>query len=347
MNTMTAAVLDGVRNLNVRQVAIPSIADGEALVQVKACGICQTDYKAFTGERMNWLPPIVLGHEISGIIADIKNQQSPFKAGDEVIVSPMVSCGFCSACRTGMQHYCTGNRIVIGGDGAETVWDGGFAEFVRVPETALYFKSRSTTFAEAALTEPLAGSYKGLIENTKMVIGEDVVIIGAGGMGLLLAQIASAAGAGTLIVIDLDDEKLQYAQRCGASNIINAQTENVKDAVYRMIPAGPDIVFEAAGPIKAAELAYQLCRRGTRLNMFGVTTPGTIEVSPADIHFNEIKVDASFSVNSKAMLKAINLMDKKLVDPKKIITHTFRLQDIHEAFATMSQPDRIKIMIEP
>lgn len=347
MKKMLAAVLDGIGKLDLRLVDIPALSHGEALVEVKACGICQTDYKAYTGERMNWTPPAIMGHEISGIIREINDRGNHFRAGDAVVVSPVVSCGFCEQCRIGMQHYCSHDRAVIGGDGADIFWNGGFAEYVKVPVSALYPKPGNATFPEAALTEPLAGSYKGLIENTKMVVGEDVVIIGAGGMGLLLTQIARAAGAGRLAVVDIDDCKLEYARKCGAGITINSEKQDPKEAVYDAMPAGPDIIFEAAGPIKAAELAYRLCRRGTRLNMFGVTTPGTIAVSPADIHFNEIKIDASFSVNSKSMLRAINLISKGLVDTRKIITHTFELKDIQKAFDKMSQKDRIKIIVEP
>jgi threonine dehydrogenase-like Zn-dependent dehydrogenase len=346
MSKMLAAIFDGVRQMNLREIPIPEIGERELLVKVKACGICQTDYKAYTGERMNWTPPMIAGHEMSGIIAATGRGTPLFKDGDEVALSPVFSCGLCEYCRTGMHHYCP-DGAAIGGDGYKTVWDGGFAEYVRVPVTAVYAKPKGISFAAAALTEPLAGSYKGLIENTKMIVGEDVVIIGSGGMGLLLTQIARAAGAGNLIVIDIDDFKLDYAKKCGASAVINSVKTDAKAAVYKILPKGPDIVFEAAGPIPAAELAYALCRRGTRINMFGVTTPGTIAVSPADIHFNEIKMDASFSVNTKAMIKSILLMEKKLVDPELIITHRFKLADIQKAFDKMSAPDRIKIIIEP
>ncbi len=117
--------------------------------------------------------------------------------------------------------------------------------------------------------------------------------------------------------------------------------------MYEILPKGPDIVFEAAGPTPAAELAYSLCRRGTRINMFGVTTPGTIEMSPAQIHFKELKMDASFSVNSKVMLKSIMLVEKKLIDPTKVITHHFPLNQIHRAFEKMGNVQRVKIMIHP
>lgn len=343
---MKAAVLEGVGKLVLKEVSTPKPGFGEAVVQVRSCGICQTDYKAFTGERTNWNPPMIPGHEMSGVVAEVGQGISYFKESDEVIVAPVAFCGLCDPCRSGMQHYCE-NGAVIGGDGFETVWDGGFAEYVKAPVGAIYHKPKSVSFDAAALAEPLAGSYKGLIEYTQMRVGEDVVIIGAGSMGLLLTQIAYAAGAGTLILIDIDDYKEEFALKCGAHYFINSSKEEPRKRVYEILPKGPEIVFEAAGPIPAAELAYSLCRRGTRINMFGVTTPGTIEVSPAQIHFKEIRTDASFSVNSKVMLKSVMLMEKKLVDPTKIITHHFPLDQINQAFQKMGTAHRVKIMIHP
>lgn len=123
MEKMLAAVLTGVKKLELCKVDIPRPGPGEVVVQVRACGICQTDYKAYMGERMNWKPPMIIGHEMSGIVS-AQGSGGPFREGDEVVVAPVASCGLCQQCRNGMQHYCP-NRAVIGGDGADMVWDGG------------------------------------------------------------------------------------------------------------------------------------------------------------------------------------------------------------------------------
>jgi threonine dehydrogenase-like Zn-dependent dehydrogenase len=283
---------------------------------------------------------------MSGIVEEVGYGVHTFKPGDEVIVSPASFCGQCEYCKSGLQHYCP-NGAVIGGDGFDRVLPGGFDEFVRAPVQTLYMKPANISFQAAALTEPLAGSYKGLIAYTRLTVGEDVVIIGAGAMGLLLTQIACAAGAGSLILIDIADYKLEYARTCGATHTINSTKEDPKEAVARILPKGPDIVFEAAGALEAAELTFDLCRRGTRINMFGVIVPGTIPVSPARIHFSEIRMDASFSVTPRVMIKAIDLMEKRLVDTAKIITHQLPLADIQKALDTMGTIERIKVVVEP
>lgn len=343
---MLAAILEGVRQMVLKEVPKPTIKKNEVLVRVKSCGICQTDYSAYTGRRTNWTPPMILGHEISGVIEEVGDEVENWKPGDEVILSPVISCGECDNCRLGLGHYCR-NGKVIGGEGQKVVLPGGFAEYVAVPTSVLYRKPKNVSFDSAALTEPLAGSYKGMIEYSNLRLGEDVVIIGAGAMGLLLLELAVAGGAGNTIVIDVVDERLNKAKELGATHIINSKRVNPKEAVYDIIPNGPDIVFEAAGVLEAAKLTFELTRRGTRVNMFGVIIPGTIPVSPAEIHFNETRVDASFSVNPRVMTKAVSLLEKGKVDPGKIVTHKFPLTEIDKALSAMELPDRIKVVINP
>ncbi|NQT84777.1 alcohol dehydrogenase catalytic domain-containing protein [bacterium] len=343
---MLAAVLEDIRRMVLKDVPRPVAGRGEAIVRMKACGICLTDYCAYTGARTNWKPGQIVGHEMSGIVEEVGPGVENFRPGDEVIVSPAIFCGECEYCKSGLQHYCPKGGV-IGGEGFDTVLPGGFAEFVKAPAQTLYLKPPNVSFPAAALTEPLGGSYKGLISYTRLTIGEDVVIIGAGAMGLLVTQIAHAAGAGTLILIDIEDYKLEYARKCGATHTINSTKDDPKKAVAAILPRGPDIVFEAAGALPAAELAFGLCRRGTRINMFGVIVAGTIPVSPAEIHFSETRMDASFSVTPRVMLKAISLMRKGLVDTTKIITHEIPLKEIQEALDIMGTVDRVKVVVLP
>jgi threonine dehydrogenase-like Zn-dependent dehydrogenase len=341
-----AAVLEAVGKMPLREVPRPEAGPGEVVVTVKACGICQTDYLAYTGGRTNWTPGLIVGHEISGVIDQVGPGVTSCAEGDEVVMSPAGFCGLCRWCRTGLQHYCS-DGFVIGGEGFERVLNGGFAEYVKAPESVIYAKAPNVSFPAAALTEPLGGSYKGLIEYTQMRIGEDVVIIGCGGMGLLVGSIAHAAGAGTLICIDIEDFKLEYARRIGATHVINTTKTDAKQAVYDILPDGPDIVFEAAGVLQAAELQMDLCRRGTRVNMFGVIVPGTIPTSPARVHFQETRVDASFSVNPKVMTRSLDLQRKGLVDPGVIITHEVPLSEMERALETMGSAERIKVVVRP
>ncbi|MHA1705418.1 MAG: zinc-dependent alcohol dehydrogenase [Promethearchaeota archaeon] len=317
-----------------------------ALVRVKSCGICMTDYKAYSGERQNLHYPLICGHEFSGVIEKVGNKLKFFQEGDEIIVSPVSNCGICKNCREGLAQYCK-NGAVIGGDGMEKIINGAFAEYVLVPENSLYHKPKNISFDTAALTEPLAGSYKGLIEYSQLKIAEDLVIIGAGSMGLLASMIAEKAGAANIIMIDVNDWRLEFSKKCGATHLINSAKIDAIKEVHKILPEGPDIIFEAAGSLPAAQLAFDLCRRGTRINEFGVTTDGTINISPAEIHWKETRVDASFSVYPRVMQKSIRLMEKGIIDSSKIITHRFSLDDIKKAMNTMKISERIKIIVNP
>ncbi|HME52636.1 MAG TPA: alcohol dehydrogenase catalytic domain-containing protein [Candidatus Lokiarchaeia archaeon] len=343
---MKAAVLEAVNQLVVKEVPNPEPSGNLALIRVNSCGICLTDYKAFAGERTNVTFPTVCGHEFSGIIESIGDGVRFFKPGEDVICAPIANCGICSECRRGFTQYCK-QGAVIGGDGMKTVIDGAFAEYTLVPENALYKKPANITFDAAALTEPLAGCYKGLIEYSQLKITEDLVIIGAGSMGLLAAMIAQRAGANTIILVDVSNWRLDFSKNCGATHQINSAKVDAKEAIYEIIPDGPDLVFEAAGPLPAAQLAFDLCRRGTRINEFGVTTEGTIDISPANIHWMETRVDASFSVYPRAMQQSIKLQEKGFVDAGKIITHHLSLDDIEQGMTLMTQEERVKVIIHP
>ena len=120
---------------------------------------------------------------------------------------------------------------------------------------------------------------------------------------------------------------------------------DVKEKVYQMMPGGPDLIVEAAGPIEAVDLMFHLCRRGTRVNLFGITTHEKFSLDGGQTHFEEIRMDASFSVTPISMINAVRLQERKLVNPEEIITHTYHLTQIVEAMDMMDQPDRNKVMV--
>ena len=175
------------------------------------------------------------------------------------------------------------------------------------------------------------------------------VIIGSGKVnipvtievpGYMGGQVVTNAGLASFIAV-FENMMEMFSK----SHIINATEVDPKQAVYEILPEGPDLVFEAAGVLEAASLTFALCRRGTRINMFGVIVPGTIPVSPADIHFTEIRMDASFSVTPAVLLNSIRLMEIGLCDPEKIISHRIALPDIHEALRVMETLERVKVVV--
>jgi len=347
METMLAAVLHNFNDLRIEQVPKPEPTDHDTVVvRIKSCGVCQTDYKAIRGIRRNVKFPVIVGHEASGIVEAVGSQVGNFKVGDEVIIQPSGYCGYCENCRIGNTHYCK-NAFVAGGDGPDDVWNGAFAEYMLTREQCLFAKPADLSFDAAALTEPLSGAWKGVIHYSGMRVGDDVIVIGVGSIGMLCLMVAAAAGAGRLIAIDTSAYAREQALSLGATHTLDPGTKNIKDSVCEIMPDGPDLIVEAAGPIEAVRLMIDLRRRGTRWNVFGITTHETFELDGGLEHFLETRMDASFGTTPWAMQNAIRLMNRGLVDPEKIISHRLPLSKIHEAMEVMGTPERNKVIINP
>ena len=347
MKTMMAAVLHGVNDLRIEEVPVPEPrASDEVVVRIKSCGFCATDYKAIRGIRRNVKFPFIPGHEPAGVVAAAGPGVLHFKEGDEVICQPSGFCGYCKHCRVGNTHYCT-TAFTTGGDGPEDVWPGAFAEYLRTKEQCLYRKPTNISFDAAALTEPLSGAWKGVIQYSEMKVGDDVVIIGVGSIGLLCLMVARAAGAGRLIAVDNSAHARENALRFGATHAVDASDGRAKERVYEIMPDGPDLVVEAAGPIGAVRLMVDLRRRGTKWNLFGITTHETFELDGGLAHFLEGRMDASFGTTPLAMQSAIRLMERQVVDPGRIVTHRFKLGEMAAALAVMDGTVRNKVVIHP
>lgn len=344
---MLAAVLHDFDKLKLEEVPQPHPIDPEdVVVRINSCGICATDYKAIRGIRRNVAFPFIPGHEPSGVVAEVGSAVRNFKEGDPVVIMPSGYCGLCPACRAGNTHYCE-HAFTTGGDGVDDVWPGSFAEYTRTQQRSIFHKPAQISFDAAACTEPLSGSWKGVVHKSQMRVGDDVVVIGVGSIGLLCMMVARAAGAGRLIAIDTSAFARRQALELGATHVIDPAEGDVRRRVFEIMPDGPDLVVEAAGPIQAVRLMVELLRRGTRWNVFGITTHEKFELDGGLTHFLEAPMDASFGTNPMAMQRALQLMERGLVDCEKIISHRFPLTRIHEAMEVMGQPDRNKIIINP
>jgi threonine dehydrogenase-like Zn-dependent dehydrogenase len=343
---MLAAVLKAFDNLVLEDVPEPVPDADEVVVRIKSCGICATDYKAIKGIRRNVTFPCIVGHEPAGIVAKVGRGVKAFQEGDAVIIQPSGFCGFCKDCRTGNTHFCK-ESFCTGGDGPPDIRPGAFAEYQKTRATSIFRKPAQLSFDAAAITEPLSGAWKGVIHTSQMRLGDDVVVIGVGSIGLLCMMVAKAAGAARLIAIDTSAYAAEHAKRLGATHVINPAKEDARKRVYEIIPDGPDLIVEAAGPIEAVKLMVDLRRRGTRWNVFGITTHEKFELDGGYTHFLEGHMDASFGTNPTAMQNAIRLMEGGLIDTEQIISHRFPLTQIHAALKVMGGPNRNKVIINP
>ena len=347
MGRMLACVLREFNDFEVVEVERPlPVRPGTVLVRIKSCGFCQTDFKAITGMRTNVTFPFIPGHEPSGIVEVVGPFVTRFKAGDEVICQPSGYCGFCPDCRIGNTNYCR-HAFTTGGDGPPDVWPGAFAEYMLTTESCLFHKPKSLSFDAAALTEPLSGAWKGVIQKSEMRVGDDVVVIGVGSIGLLCLMVAKAAGAGRLIAVDTSAFARENAKKLGATHVVDPSDGQARDRIYDILSDGPDFIIEAAGPVEAVKLMVSLLRRGTRWNVFGITTHETFELDGGLTHFLEARMDASFGTTPTAMIHAIRLMERSVIDVEQIITHRFPLTSFADAMDVMAGPNRNKVIINP
>ncbi len=343
---MLAAVLHDFGHLVLEDVPIPDPGYGDVVVRVRSCGFCATDYKAIKGIRRNVRFPLVAGHEPAGVVAKVGQGVQHVREGDEVIVQPSGYCGVCPECRVGRTHYCP-SCYTTGGDGPDDVRPGSFAEYLLTGANTVYQKPKAISFDAACQTEPVSGAWKGIIQNSEMAVGDDVVIIGTGGIGMYCLQVAKAAGAGTLIAIDPSEFARNTATHLGATHTIDPTACDPIEAVREILPAGPDLVVEAAGPIEAVKLMVALLRRGTRWNVFGITTHEKFELDGGLTHFLEARMDSSFGTTPIAMQRAIRLMERGLVDPEQVISHRYPLAEIDRAIEAMGSPGRNKVIVNP
>ena len=343
---MLAAVLKDYDRLVLEEIPTPEPGPGQVAVRIQSCGFCATDFKAIKGIRRNVRFPLVPGHEPAGIVAAVGAGVTHVREGDAVILQPSGFCGLCHYCRLGLTHYCE-HAYTTGGDGPEDVWHGSFAQYTLTGANTLFHKPKSISFDAACEAEPVSGAWKGVVQMSQMSVGDDVVVIGTGAIGMYCLMVARAAGAGRLIAVDVSDYALETARRLGATHAINPTQCDARTAVYDILPEGPDLVIEAAGPIQAVRLMVSLLRRGTRWNIFGITTHEKFELDGGLMHFLEARMDASFGTTPLAMEKAITLIERGLVNPDLVISHRFPLTEIHKAVEVMAGPKRNKVIINP
>jgi threonine dehydrogenase-like Zn-dependent dehydrogenase len=280
------------------------------------------------------------------VVAAVGPGVTHFAEGDAVIVQPTGYCGMCQQCRSGRTHYCP-FAYTTGGDGPDDVRPGSFAEYVVTGANTLFHKPAGISFDAACQAEPLSGAWKGVIQNSEMRLGDDVVVIGTGGIGMYCVMVARAAGAGRLVAVDVSDYALETARRLGATHTVNPRRCDAREEVYRILPDGPDLVVEAAGPIEAVRLMVSLLRRGTRWNIFGITTHEEFSLDGGLMHFLEARMDSSFGTTPMAMQKAVQLMERGVVNPEAAISHRFPLAEIHRAVELMGSGERNKVVIHP
>ena len=330
---MRAAIWEAPGKLAVAEAADPAPGHGELVIQVGACGICGTDVHIADGEFPPTPYPIIPGHVFAGhIVARGEGVPDDWREGERVAVDPSLFCGHCRACRGGRGNLCA-NWNAIG----DTV-NGAFAQYVAVPAANAHRIPDSVDYAQGALIEPLSCAVHGL-GRIGPVIGEDILLTGAGTMGLLLLQLLNKAGARSVSVVDRNAARLQAAKTLGAAGI-------AADVATLDRPAF-GVAVDATGAPAAIEACFRSLARGGRLLIFGVTGgDATVSLSPFRIYNDEITVLGSMAVLN-SFGAATDLMAAGAIDTAPLLGPPFGLAQFPDALASVRAGEGIKIQVVP
>lgn len=269
---MKALVLKEYRRFAIEERPVPVLEPDEVLVRVRACGICGSDVHGMDGSTGRRIPPIIMGHEAAGEIAQTGTSVTQWKSGDRVTFDSTVYCGDCWHCRRGEVNLCE-NRRVLGVSCADYRRDGAFAEYVAVPQRILYRLPGNLSFEQAAMVEAVSVAVHA-VQRTSLPPGATAAVIGTGMIGLLVVQVLKVAGCSQIIAIDLDEPRLKLAQRLGATTAIKADTPNLADQVRALTDErGVDAAFEVVGLSKTIKAAIECVRKGGSITLVGNLAP--------------------------------------------------------------------------
>ncbi|MCM8822104.1 MAG: zinc-dependent dehydrogenase [Candidatus Omnitrophica bacterium] len=342
-----AAVLKGIENLEIVERDVPSPKRGELLLKVKSCAICGTDIKVFHHGHKHIVFPRVTGHEVSGIIEKAGEDIEQYREGDRVAVAPAIPCGYCYYCRKGWQSMCD-NLKAIGYH-----FDGGFAQYMIVPEVAVRNGCvnkipENVDFDQASLAEPLACVINGQ-QLSRVEVGNTVLILGAGPIGCLHAELAKNTGAAKVILADVVQQRLDMASFTGATTV-NSKEKDLKKFVAEMTEGRmADRVIVAVGLGEVQEQSLELVAKRGSINFFG----GLPKESPfAKLNTNILHYGESFITGTHGSTPLHNQMALELIASGRISTDKYiskkmALSQIAQGLQEAEERKVIKIIINP
>ncbi len=343
---MKALMFDAPWVMPLKEVLKPEPRAGEVIVQVAAVGICGSDVHGFTGSTGRRQPGIIMGHEFSGTILEIGpdvagGDQAGWSLGERVVINPLIACLECRACKAGNTHGCA-NRRGIG-------WsvDGGYAEFVRVPLRNLRRLPQSVSDLEGSLIEPLAVAIRA-VNRTPFELGATVAVVGAGPIGVLAMLALKLKGAGTVILSDLSDHRLELARSLGADIVVNAKDRDPVQAVRDATGGdGADAVLEAVGVTPSVRQAIHMTRTGGAITWIGNAAPN-VEVPMQEIVTRELRVHGSYGFDLE-FDRAIELLAARRLNVTPLIERIAPLEEGEALIAALARNEleAVKVVLQP
>lgn len=340
---MKAAIFHGAdRPLTVEEIPTPEPGPGEVLVRVAGCGVCHTDLHYIDhGTPTFKAPPMVLGHEIAGTVAEVGPEVDRLATGDRVLLPAVLPCGGCRACRTGRENICE-QSVMLGNN-----VDGGYAEFIRIEARHAFILPGEIPLVEGSIiADALTTPYHAVVNRGRVKPGDWVLVLGCGGIGLNLVQMAVALGA-RVVAVDLARDKLDWAERLGAAAVVQAgEGVRVDREVRGLSGGGADVAFEAVGHAATQEQALSCLRTGGRLVLVGYS-PETMGLNAGRVMFRELDVVGSLGCRPVDYPRVIELARQGKVRLRELVTHRFPLDEIGSAFDALRAGVAIRAVVTP
>jgi len=336
---MRVARLYDFGDIRVEQSARPEPDPGDILVRTRACGICSGDIMPWYIRRK---APLVLGHEPVGVVEEVGRDVSGFKPGERVFVHHHAPCFQCHACRRGEYVQCQTWR-------SSKITPGGMAEYFLVDATNLRDTLKLSDAVgdfDGVLVEPTACTVKS-IRKSGLKPGESILIIGLGIMGMMHVRLARHLGAGLVIGADLFERRAARARELGADFGLVVSGDNLVEQVREVTQgAMADVVIVGPGTVKALNTGLAAAAKGATVVQFTATPPEEeMIVRPHDLYFNEVRIIPSYSCGPDDTRQALKLVERGVLTARDLVTHSFPLARITEAFATAQKPEALKVAV--
>ncbi len=330
----------GPGHMALRDIEEPRTGPGQVKVRLVRSGICGTDIHIAAGDFFHYFPPVVLGHEFAGVVAEVGEEVEGISAGDRVTAEPTKStCGECPHCLEGAYNRCERREI------AGLVSHGAFTDCLVTRATSIHTLPAGVSFKAAALSEPLAVCVHGMTEQCCLAGVETVLVAGPGPIGLCCAQVAVASGCRVIVAgTSRDAHRLALAGRLGAERTVNVEAEDLEKVVGGLTGGwGVDMAVDAAGAAAASRACLEYVRKGGQLLQVGL--PGKpVGVNLTLLAWKEVRLTGTFGQKFSAWQKALRLMEEGKVDMEALVSDTLPLEDWETGFKRMERGEGLKIL---
>lgn len=335
---MQAIIFPDAETLSVEEIADPTCGPEEVIVQVATTGICGTDVHIYRNEYMSDFP-LIPGHEFAGTVVEVGKNVTDFQVDDRVAVDPNLYCGHCYFCRNQQANHC------LNWEGVGITRSGGFAQYVAAPAKACYKVPDSLTDGQAAFIEPLSCVVHAL-NRFRVWPGNEVLIIGAGPMGLLLVQALRHSGASHVVVVEKQPDRLALAKQLGATATVPVGVDQ-DAALKELAPYGFAVVIDATGVPAVIEHAFKYLKPRGQFLQFGVAPMGTtINISPYEIFKNDWSIIGSFAL-CYTFEPTIAWLANGVINVSPLISHTVPLAQFSDVFHQFAEGKTLKVHLRP